>query len=297
MGPTAAGSKRSTGSSRMKIFLILIVLLFLTLFLFIPLTSIFFYALRQGWSQYLAAITDTEALSAMALTCLLVAISVPLNIVFGITTSWSISKFEFKGKKLLTTLIELPLTVSPVISGTIFILLLGSQSIIGGFLESHQLKIIFAIPGIVLATLFITIPFIARELIPLMQSQGIADEEAAITLGASGWQTFWRITLPNIRWGLFYGIILCTARTIGEFGAVSVVSGHIRGKTITMPLEVEILYNEYNFTAAFAMASLLTLISLVALAIKKAISVKSISNDAAVNIQQDEEILEYGHPR
>ncbi len=249
-------------------FLIAIAFIFLTLFLFIPLVSVFAEAFRKGGSAYLAAITEPDALSAIKLTLITAAIAVPLNIVFGVAAAWAIAKFEFRGKNLLLTLIDLPFSVSPVISGLIYVLLFGAQGWLGPWLAEHDIKILFAVPGIVLATIFVTFPFVARELIPLMQSQGSEEEEAALVLGASGWQTFWNVTLPNIKWGLLYGVILCNARAMGEFGAVSVVSGHIRGETNTMPLHVEILYNEYNFSAAFAVASLLALLALVTLALK-----------------------------
>ena len=244
-------------------------MLFLTLFLFVPLLAVFCNAFKDGIDVYLGAIREPDVLSAIRLTAITASIAVPLNLAFGLCASWAITKFEFRGKNLLITLIDLPFTVSPVISGVIFILIFGSQGLIGPWFIAHNIKIVFAVPGIIIATVFVTFPFVARELIPLMQSQGTDDEEAALTLGASGWQTFLRITLPNIRWGLLYGIILCTARAVGEFGAVSVVSGHIRGKTVTMPLHVEILYNEYNFVAAFAVASLLAMLSLVTLTLKK----------------------------
>ena len=251
--------------------LVTVALLFLTLFLFVPLISVFYEALKKGVDVYLAAITDPDAVSAIKLTLTVAAIAVPLNLVFGIAAAWAIAKFEFRGKNLLITLIDLPFSVSPVVSGLIYVLVFGLQGWLGPWLAEHDLKIIFAVPGIVLATVFVTVPFIARELIPLMQAQGTEEEEAAVVLGASGWQTFWQITLPNIKWGLLYGAILCNARAMGEFGAVSVVSGHIRGSTNTMPLHVEILYNEYNFAAAFAVASLLALLALVTLALKTAI--------------------------
>ena len=249
--------------------LIALALAFLGLFLVIPLLSVFCNALKDGVGLYLESIQKPDALAAVRLTVVTVACAVPLNILFGVSAAWAIAKFDFRGKNLLITLIDLPFTVSPVISGVIFILLFGAQGYFGPWLVEHGFKIIFATPGIIIATVFVTLPFVARELIPLMQAQGTDDEEAAMSLGASGWQTFLRITLPNIRWGLLYGVILCTARAVGEFGAVSVVSGHIRGKTITLPLEVEILYNEYNFVAAFSVASLLALVSLVTLALKK----------------------------
>lgn len=248
--------------------LLTVALIFLTLFLFIPLAAVFYEALRKGFSVYLAAITDSYALDAIRLTLLSAAIAVPLNIIFGVTAAWAIAKFEFYGKSVLITLIDLPFAVSPVIAGLIYVLLFGAQGWLGPWLMAHEIKIIFAVPGIVLATVFVTVPFIARELIPLMQAQGTEEEEAALVLGASGWLTFWRITLPNIKWGLLYGVVLCTARAMGEFGAVSVVSGHIRGLTNTLPLHVEILYNEYQFAATFACASLLTLLALVMVALK-----------------------------
>ena len=248
--------------------LIGLALAFLTLFLFVPLISVFYEALRKGVQVYFASIVEADALSAIRLTLITAAIAVPLNLVFGLAAAWAIAKFEFRGKNLLITLIDLPFSVSPVISGLIYVLIFGLQGWLGPWLAEHDIKIIFAVPGIVLATIFITVPFVARELIPLMQAQGTEEEEAAVLLGASGWQTFFRVTLPNIKWGLLYGAILCNARAMGEFGAVSVVSGHIRGLTNTMPLHVEILYNEYNFAAAFAVASLLALLALVTLALK-----------------------------
>ncbi|WP_343729014.1 sulfate ABC transporter permease subunit CysW [Duganella sp.] len=248
--------------------LIAVALLFLTLFLFVPLVSVFYEALKKGWDAYAAAIVEEDAISAIKLTLITAAIAVPLNLVFGVAASWCIAKFEFRGKSILLTLIDLPFSVSPVISGLIYVLLFGAQGWFGPWLQEHDIKILFAVPGIVLATIFVTFPFVARELIPLMQAQGSEEEEAAIVLGASGWDTFRRVTLPNIKWGLLYGVILCNARAMGEFGAVSVVSGHIRGETNTMPLQVEILYNEYNFAAAFAVASLLALLALVTLVVK-----------------------------
>jgi sulfate transport system permease protein len=248
--------------------LIGVALAFLALFLFVPLIAVFVEALRKGLDVYLAAITEPDAVSAIKLTLIAAAISVPLNLVFGLAAAWAIAKFEFRGKNLLLTLIDLPFSVSPVIAGLIFVLVFGLQGWFGEWLRDHDLKIIFALPGIVLATLFITFPFIARELIPLMQAQGTEQEEAARVLGAGGWQIFRRITLPNVKWALLYGVILCNARAMGEFGAVSVVSGHIRGQTTTMPLHIEILYNEYQFAAAFAVASLLAALALVTLAIK-----------------------------
>ncbi len=244
------------------------VLLFLALFLFIPLASVFAQALDKGLGAYFAAIVEPDALSAIKLTLAAAAISVPLNLVFGVAAAWAIAKFDFKGKSLLITVIDLPFSVSPVIAGLIFVLLFGLQGWIGNWLDAHQVKILFAVPGIVLATVFVTFPFVARELIPLMQAQGKEEEEAAVVLGAGGFTTFFRVTLPNVKWGIIYGVILCNARAMGEFGAVSVVSGHIRGLTDTIPLHVEILYNEYNFAAAFAVASLLAMLALVTLAVK-----------------------------
>jgi sulfate transport system permease protein len=246
-------------------------LAFLTLFLFVPLIAVFTEALKKGWDAYLASIIEPDALAAIKLTLLVAVIAVPLNLVFGVAAAWAIAKFEFRGKSILLTLIDLPFSVSPVIAGLIYVLIFGAQGWFGPWLAEHDIKILFAVPGIVIATIFITFPFVARELIPLMQAQGNEEEEAALVLGASGWRTFWHVTLPNIKWGLLYGVILCNARAMGEFGAVSVVSGHIRGETNTMPLHVEILFNEYNFAAAFATASLLALLALVTLAIKSLI--------------------------
>ncbi len=251
--------------------LIGIALGFLTLFLFVPLAAVFFEALKKGLDVYLAAITEPDALSAIRLTLLAAAIAVPLNLVFGIAAAWCIAKFHFRGKNVLLTLIDLPFSVSPVIAGLIYVLVFGLQGWFGEWLRDHDLKVIFALPGIVLATVFVTFPFVARELIPLMQAQGSEQEEAARVLGASGWQIFRRVTLPNIKWALLYGVILCNARAMGEFGAVSVVSGHIRGQTNTLPLHIEILYNEYQFAAAFAVASLLALLALVTLVLKYAV--------------------------
>ena len=248
--------------------LIAAALLLLTILVLLPLLIVFFEAMRKGADAYFAAVSEADALASIRLTLLVAAISVPLNLVFGVAAAWAIAKFDFRGKRLLTTLIDLPFSISPVVVGLIYVLVFGAQGWFGPWLAEHDIKIIFAVPGMVLATIFVTFPFVARELIPLMQSQGRDQEEAAITLGASGWQTFWRVTLPNIKWGLIYGVILCNARAMGEFGAVSVVSGHIRGLTNTMPLHVEILYNEYNFVGAFAVASLLALLALVTLAIK-----------------------------
>lgn len=243
-------------------------LLFLSFFLLVPLAAVFTEALRKGFDTYISALVDPDALSAIKLTLIAAAIAVPLNLIFGTAAAWAIAKFDFKGKSILITLIDLPFAVSPVIAGLIYVLIFGLQGWLGPYLSEHDFKVIFAIPGIVLATIFVTFPFVARELIPLMQAQGKDEEEAGLVLGASGWQIFWRITLPNIKWGLLYGVILTNARAMGEFGAVSVVSGHIRGLTNTMPLHVEILYNEYNYAAAFAVASLLALLALVTLVLK-----------------------------
>ncbi len=278
--PGKAGSAVSAWSGRrqptteagwVKWTLIGMALTFLTFFLFIPLAVVFFEALKKGWEVYLAAVIEPDAVSAIQLTLIAAAISVPMNLVFGVAAAWAIAKFEFRGKSVLLTLIDLPFSVSPVISGLIFVLVFGLQGWFGEWLRDHDMKVIFAVPGIVLATVFITFPFVARELIPLMQAQGTEQEEAARVLGASGWQIFWRVTLPNVKWALLYGVILCNARAMGEFGAVSVVSGHIRGQTNTMPLHIEILYNEYQFAAAFAVASLLALLALVTLGLKYAV--------------------------
>jgi sulfate/thiosulfate transport system permease protein len=241
---------------------------FFGLFLLLPLIAVFVEALRRGWEIYLAALVEPDAVSAIQLTLMIAAIAVPLNLVFGVAAAWAITKFDFRGKQLLITLIDLPFSVSPVIAGLIYVLVFGAQGWLGGWLAAHDIKIIFAVPGMVLATIFVTFPFVVRELIPLMQAQGRDEEEAALVLGASGWQMLRMVTLPNIKWALLYGVILCNARAMGEFGAVSVVSGHIRGQTNTMPLHVEILYNEYQFAAAFAVASLLALLALVTLIVK-----------------------------
>jgi sulfate transport system permease protein len=243
-------------------------LAFLTLFLVIPLTAVFVEALANGFRPYVAAIVEPDALSALNLTLIAAAIAVPANLVFGLCAGWAIAKFRFRGRSLLTTLIDLPFAVSPVISGLVFVLLAGRQGLIGPWLETQGIQIVFAVPGIVLASIFVSFPFIAREVIPIMEASGTHEEEAARVLGANGWQTFFRVTLPNIKWGVLYGVILCSARVLGEFGAVSVVSGHIRGKTNTLPLHVEILYNEYRFQAAFAVASILTCLALVTLVVK-----------------------------
>lgn len=272
IGRTAAEERASTRDPAWVKWLILgLSLAFFAVFLLMPLVAVFVEALRKGWTTYLTAVTEPDALAAVRLTLLAAAIAVPLNVVFGVAAAWSIAKYEFRGKHLLTTFIDLPFSVSPVVAGLMYVLVFGAHGWFGGWLTDHGIRIIFAVPGIVLATIFVTVPFVARELIPLMEAQGREEEEAAIVLGASGWQTFWRITLPNIKWGLLYGVILCNARAMGEFGAVSVVSGHIRGETNTMPLHVEILYNEYNFAAAFAVASLLALLALVTLALKSVI--------------------------
>jgi sulfate transport system permease protein len=275
---TASGAARQLAPGRLrdattepawvKWLLIATALAFLALFLFVPLALVFAEAFKKGVGVYLAAITDPDARSAIALTLIAAGISVPMNLVFGVAAAWCIAKFDFRGKNLLLTLIDLPFSVSPVISGLIFVLVFGLQGWFGEWLRDHDLKVIFAVPGIVLATVFVTFPFVARELIPLMQAQGTEQEEAARVLGAGGWQIFRRVTLPNIKWALLYGVILCNARAMGEFGAVSVVSGHIRGQTNTMPLHIEILYNEYQFAAAFAVASLLAGLALVTLALK-----------------------------
>ena len=262
------GPSVTTEKSAVRIALILVSVAFLVLFLLLPLAAVFYEALRKGVWTYFTALVEPDALAAIKLTLLVAAIAVPANVVFGLAASWAIAKFEFLGKSILNTLIDLPFSVSPVISGLIYVLLFGAQGYLGPFLKSEGIQIIFAVPGIVLATIFVTFPFVARELVPLMQEQGTQDEEAALSLGASGWKTFFKVTLPNIRWALLYGVVLCNARAMGEFGAVSVVSGHIRGRTNTMPLHVEILYNEYNFAAAFAVASLLALLALVTLVIK-----------------------------
>jgi len=241
----------------------------LGVFIVLPLIAVFVQAFAKGLPTYLAAIREPDTLSAIRLSLLAAGVSVPLNLVFGVAAAWTIAKFQFKGKSVLVTLIDIPFAVSPVVSGLIFVLIFGAQGWFGSWLVDHDIRIIFAVPGIILATTFVTFPFVARELIPLMQSQGSDEEEAALALGASGWQMFFKITLPNIRWGLLYGVVLCTARALGEFGAVSVVSGHIRGQTNTLPLHVEILYNEYNYSGAFAVASLLSVIAVITLTLKK----------------------------
>jgi sulfate transport system permease protein len=263
------GSRRRRPKSQLnvaRVILIAIALAYLAIFLGLPLVVVFAQALSKGLQTYLAALQDPAAVSAIKLTALVAGIAVPLNVVFGIMAAWAIAKFEFRFKSALISLIDLPFAISPVISGLIYVLLFGANGWFGAWLQEHDVQIIFAVPGIVLATIFVTFPFVARELIPVMQSQGKDDEETALSLGASGWQTFWLVTLPNIRWGLLYGVLLCNARAMGEFGAVSVVSGHVRGLTNTMPLHVEILYNEYNYAAAFAVASVLAMLALLTLA-------------------------------
>ena len=249
-----------------------VALLFLAVMLVVPLAAVFAEALKGGWRLYFAALADPEALDAVKLTLLTAAVVVPVNAVLGIAAAWLLTRFDFRGKQLLTTLLDLPFSVSPVVAGLMFVLLFGAHTAFGGWLEAHGIQIIFAIPGIILATLFVTFPFVARELIPLMQAQGDSEEQAALILGASGWQMFWRVTLPNIKWALLYGIILTNARAMGEFGAVSVVSGHIRGETNTIPLLVEIFYNEYNFTGAFALSGVLALLALATLAVQNIIT-------------------------
>lgn len=266
---TRRASQRGTEESTfMQWVLILVALGFALVFLLLPLVNVFVQALAKGWSYYVESLTNSDSVSAIKLTLIVSAISVPLNVLFGLAAAWAIAKFEFRGKSMLITLIDLPFSVSPVVAGLMFVVLFGLQGFFGKWLEVHDIRIIFAVPGIVLATVFITFPFVARELIPVMQAAGAEQEQAALTLGASGWQTFWHVTLPSVKWGLIYGIILCNARAMGEFGAVSVVSGHITGQTDTMPLRVEKLYNEYNAAGAFAVASLLALLALLTLAIK-----------------------------
>lgn len=265
---TASGLREPPAA---KALLIAAAVAYVALMLILPLGAVLFEALRKGWEAWWRAVADPDARSSIRLTLIVAAISVPLNTLFGIAAAWAVAKFEFRGKAALVALIELPFSVSPVVSGLVFVLLFGAQGWFGPWLAAHDIRIIFALPGLALATMFVTFPFVARQLIPLMTAQGSADEEAALTLGASGWQTFWRVTLPNIRFGLLYGVLLCNARAMGEFGAVSVVSGHIRGETNTMPLQVEALYNDYDFVAAFAVSSLLTLLAIVTLALKAAL--------------------------
>ncbi|WP_244185820.1 sulfate ABC transporter permease subunit CysW [Bacillus sonorensis] len=266
---------QSFGTKTTKAVLVAIVYLFLSIFLLLPLAAIFIKAFEKGADVYLASITDPGALSAIRLTLIVLAITVPLSAVFGIAAAWLVTKYDFKGKNVLVTLLDLPFAVSPVIAGLVFVLLFGTTGVFGPWLLDHGVKIVYSLPGIVLATLFVTLPFVARELIPFMQSQGSSEEEASLTLGAGGWKTFWYITLPNIKWALLYGVILCGARAIGEFGAVSVVSGHIRGETNTMPLHIEILYNEYQFSAAFAVASLMSILALITLVLKNILEKKT----------------------
>jgi sulfate transport system permease protein len=270
-----ARSRATSESLWVRWSFIALMLAFLTLFLIVPLVAVFTEGLRKGFDAYLAALIDPDALSSIKLTLIAASIAVPLNLVFGVAAAWAIAKFEFRGKSILITLIDLPFAVSPVIAGLIYVLIFGLQGWVGSSLIDNDIKVIFAIPGIVLATIFVTFPFVARELIPLMQAQGKEEEEAGLVLGASGWQILWRITLPNVKWGLLYGVILTNARAMGEFGAVSVVSGHIRGMTNTMPLHVEILYNEYNYAAAFAVASLLAILALVTLVLKSLVEWQS----------------------
>ena len=265
----------TTESAWVRYTLTALALAFMALFLVLPLAAVATEALRNGWDAYWEALKEPDAWAAIRLTLITAAIAVPLNLVFGVAAAWAIAKYEFRGKSFLTTLIDLPFSVSPVVAGLIYVLVFGAQGWLGPWLAEHDIKIVFAVPGIVLATIFVTFPFIARELIPLMQAQGNEEEQAAIVLGATGWQTFWHVTLPNIKWGLLYGVILCNARAMGEFGAVSVVSGHIRGQTNTMPLHVEVLYNEYQSVAAFAVASLLALLALVTLVIKSFVEWRS----------------------
>jgi sulfate/thiosulfate transport system permease protein len=271
-----------------------VAMVFVAVFLIIPLIAVFTEALRQGIGVYLAAVTSPEARSAIRLTLLVAAITVPLNTIFGIAAAWAITRFEFRGKNLLTTLIDLPFAVSPVIAGMVYVLLFGAHGVIGPWLLARGIHVIFAVPGIILATIFVTFPFVARELIPVMEALGVEEELAALTLGASGWQTLWRVTLPNIKWGLLYGVVICNARAMGEFGAVSVVSGHIRGLTDTMPLYVEILYNDYAFSASFAVASLLTLLALVTLIAKRMLGG---AVDESVKSVEMEQIEEHQDPR
>lgn len=283
-GRTALNAASTGEPEWVRRLLIALALGFMLLFLAMPLLAVFSEALRKGWSAYVEALREPDAWSAIRLTLITAAIAVPLNLVFGVAAAWAIAKFEFRGKAFLITLVDLPFSVSPVVAGLIYVLVFGAQGWLGPWLAAHDIKIIFAVPGIVLATLFVTFPFIARELIPLMQAQGTEEEQAAMVLGASGWQTFWHVTLPNIKWGLIYGVILCNARAMGEFGAVSVVSGHIRGQTNTMPLHVEVLYNEYQSVAAFAVASLLALLALLTLAVKSLVEWRSARPDTTAAI-------------
>ncbi len=270
--------------------LIGISLTFFVMFILLPLIAVFFEALRLGWQPYVAAVIEADALSAIWLTVIVALIAVPLNLVFGVMAAWLIAKFDFRGKQLLTTLIDLPFSVSPVVVGLMYVLLFGANSTLGAWLIEHDLKVIFALPGIALASIFVTFPFVARELIPLMQAQGREEEEAAVVLGAKGLQVFWHVTLPNIKWGLLYGVILANARAMGEFGAVSVLSGKLRGETTTLPLHVEILYNEYSYSAAFAVASILALLALVTLVVKTWIEHKTVSHHANPNLSPEKTV-------
>lgn len=281
---TSRHNRNTTESRRVQVLLISLALAFMLLFILLPLIAVFAEAFRKGVALYFEALREPDALAAIKLTLLIAAISVPLNLVFGVAAAWAIAKFEFRGKQLLISFIDLPFSVSPVVAGLIYVLVFGAHGWLGPWLQAHDIKIIFAVPGIVLATVFVTFPFVARELIPLMQAQGSEEEVAARVLGASGWQIFWRVTLPNIKWGLLYGVILCNARAMGEFGAVSVVSGHIRGLTNTIPLHVEILYNEYNFVAAFACASLLAFLALVTLVLKSWVEMRSAKEFQAADL-------------
>jgi len=277
---TAAGLREPLAT---KALLIVAAVAYIAVMLLLPLGAVLYEALRKGWEMWWAAVSEPDARASIRLTLIVAAISVPLNTIFGIAAAWAVAKFQFRGKAALVALIELPFSVSPVVAGLVFVLLFGAQGWFGPWLAEHDIRIIFALPGLVLATMFVTFPFVARQLIPLMSAQGSADEEAALTLGASGWQTFWRVTLPNIRFGLLYGVLLCNARAMGEFGAVSVVSGHIRGETNTMPLQVEALYNDYDFVAAFAVASLLALLALVTLGLKSALEWRYSDELAAIH--------------
>jgi len=287
--PNSAAPARPTEPAPVRWALIAIALLFLGVFLVLPLAAVFTQALAKGWRVYVDYIREPDALAAIRLTLLTTAIAVPLNLLFGLAAAWAIAKFRFRGKNILVTLIDLPLAVSPVISGLIYVLLFGLQGWFGPWLDAHDIRIVFAVPGIVLATVFVTFPFVARELIPFMQAQGTEEEEAALVLGAGPWTTFFHITLPNIKWSLMYGVILSMARAMGEFGAVSVVSGHIRGETNTLPLHVEILYNEYNYAAAFAVASLLSIVAVITLVAKKAVECKTQSASAPAVVEGFEE--------
>jgi sulfate transport system permease protein len=288
--PVSARRRATAEPAVVRWVLIALALAFLGVFLLVPLAAVFTEALRKGLATYFAALSEPDAVAAIQLTLLVAGVAVPANLVFGVTAAWAIAKFDFRGKSVLITLIDLPFAVSPVISGLVYVLLFGAQGWLGPWLRAHDIQIIFAVPGIVLATIFVTFPFVARELIPLMQAQGTEEEEAARVLGASGWQMFWRVTLPNIKWGLLYGVILCNARAMGEFGAVSVVSGHVRGLTNTMPLHVEILYNEYNFAAAFAVASLLACLALVTLLLKSVVEWRARREQAAAELSSERPI-------